>query len=271
MNDGAVRRTKSLVGRRIVVTGGSRGIGREIAQELAASGARLAIWARDEATLRRTQAELRTMTDAEVISFSCDVRDRGQICHCVEKVVAQFGGIDGLVNNAGSNGVSKLFADYADNEFEGLVQLNLLTAAHVIQAVLPALLGAQTPSIVNIASMAGKMGVPGWAGYCAAKHGMLGLTKVLAREHALAGLRVNAVCPGFVETDMMSSQKLEEWAEALSMTRRDLVRELIYKATPQGRYVSARSVAAMTAFLLSEDAADITGQAINVSCGIGDY
>jgi NAD(P)-dependent dehydrogenase (short-subunit alcohol dehydrogenase family) len=119
--------------------------------------------------------------------------------------------------------------------------------------------------------MAGKMGVPGWSAYCTAKHAVIGFTKCIAREYATQGIRCNAVCPGFVDTDMMSAGHLEQWAEALGMTRRELVKEIIYKMAPQAKYVDARSVATAAAFLLSDQAADVTGQSLNVSAGIGDY
>jgi NAD(P)-dependent dehydrogenase (short-subunit alcohol dehydrogenase family) len=100
---------------------------------------------------------------------------------------------------------------------------------------------------------------------------MLGFTKVIAHEVALAGVTCNAICPGFVDTGMVSREKLEEWAAEMGTTRRELIREVVLKRTPQYRYVAAESVATMTAYLLSPVAADITGQAINVSCGVGDY
>jgi NAD(P)-dependent dehydrogenase (short-subunit alcohol dehydrogenase family) len=261
---------RELEGRRVVVTGASRGIGATIAGELARGGASLGLVARNAERLEEVARAVAAEHGAKVVFRVADVTDRAAVHAAIAAIDAELGGLDGLVNNAGSNGDSKPFLEYDPLEFGSLIELNLLGVANVTRAALPALL-REGGSIVNVASMAGKMGVPMWSAYCAAKHGVLGLTKALAHEVARQDVRVNAVCPGFVQTDMMSDPQLEGWAGHLGMTRRQLVKEVILRSAPQARFVEASSVASMVSFLLSSRAADITGQAINVSCGIGDY
>lgn len=256
--------------RRIVVTGASRGIGKSIAAELGRCGASLGLIARDAAALDEVSRGLGEQHDVRVVWRVADVTDAAAVAGALQEIERELEGVDGLVNNAGSNGGSKPFASYEDGEFERLLDLNLGSVARITRLVLPAL-ERHGGSIVNVASTSGKMGVPMWSGYCAAKHGVLGFTKSLARELALKDVRVNAVCPGFVQTDMLSDERLTEWANHLGMSRRELVNRVILMQTPQARFVDPTSVARMVAFLLSEHAADITGQAINVSCGIGDY
>jgi 3-oxoacyl-[acyl-carrier protein] reductase len=138
----------------------------------------------------------------------------------VVRAATELGQLAALVNNAGSNTPTKLFVELSRDAFNDSIALNLTAYADMVREVLPHFLRVGRGAIVNVASMAGKIGVPGWSPYCAAKHGILGLTKCLARELAREGIRCNAICPGFVETDMVSPERMDEWAEALGMTRR---------------------------------------------------
>lgn len=255
----------------VIVTGASRGIGKAIARELARRGAWLALLARDESALTAVAAAIEAESGCRPLVVTCDVTDHRAVARAIEASVNAMGAIHGLVNNAGANGPMALFLDVPREEFRKLIEVNLFGAVEVVRAALPHLLRTGKSSIVNIASMAGKMGVPTWSAYCSAKHGLIGFTKVIAQENALNGVTCNAVCPGFVQTDMLSEAKLEQWAESIGMNRRTLVKEFILRRTPQGRFVDVDSVAATTAFLLSDQAADITGQTFNISCGIGDY
>jgi 3-hydroxybutyrate dehydrogenase len=263
--------TRDLEGRRIVVTGASRGIGRTIAHEVARRGAKVALLARNEADLAAVASEIESETGRSAVAVRCDITDANEVKAALQRALSAMGGVDGLVNNAGVQGSFATFADTSPDEFRRVVEVNLFGAIEVVRAVLPALLAGGTGSIVNIASMAGKMGVPAWSAYCSAKHGLLGFTKTLALEVATSGVTCNAVCPGFVRTDMMSDATLQTWGETLGLSRREIVKEVIVKRTPQARFVEAQSIAAATVFLLSSAAADITGQSLNVSCGIGDY
>jgi NAD(P)-dependent dehydrogenase (short-subunit alcohol dehydrogenase family) len=257
--------------RRIIVTGAGRGIGRAIALRLAGAGARLVLIGRDVARLAEVPREIETVKGPVAYPLKLDITRSDEIPQAIASCVERLGGIDGLVNNAGANDPMKLFQDLTTAEFRDMVELNLLAQVAITAEVLPHMVGASRGAIVNVASMAGKIGVPGWSAYCAAKHGLLGFTKALSKEVALQGVRVNAVCPGFVRTDLTSDDNMSAWGESLGMSRRVVVRELVYKQTPQRKFVDASSVAAAVHFLLSDDASDITGQSLNVSSGIGDY
>lgn len=257
-------------GLKVLITGGSRGIGRVIARRLAEKGASLILVGRHSVSLEEARLEIAAISRGQVETVALDIAD-ANVETAIAPAAMALGGINALVNNAGANEPMKLFRDLEAREFRHIVELNLLAHVAITRAVLPHMQRLGGGSIVNIASMAGKIGVPGWSAYCAAKHGMLGFTKTIARELAPDGIRVNAVCPGFVRTEMTSDNRLSEWAEALGMSRRQLVADFIYKQAPLQKFVDADSVAAAVAFLLSEDAHDITGQSLNVSAGIGDY
>lgn len=256
--------------RSILITGGSRGIGMAIAKACLQAGANVMLMARDPTVLEATRQNLSGPYPGRVETSPGDVTRLEDVQRAVQ-AAAELGNLRGLVNNAGGNAPTKLFRELERDAFNQSIALNLVAYADTIREVLPHFLRLGGGSIVNIASMAGKMGVPGWSPYCSAKHGVLGLTKTLARELGRDGVCCNAVCPGFVETDMMSDERMGEWAESLGMTRRELVKTVIYRETPQGRYVDEASVANATVYLLSSLAQDITGQSLNVSCGIGDY
>jgi NAD(P)-dependent dehydrogenase (short-subunit alcohol dehydrogenase family) len=259
-----------LAERTILVTGGSRGIGAAVAAQCLEAGATVALMARGAGSLDATRSRLAERFGDRVFAFQGDVTQVDDVRRAVA-AAAEIGRLAGLVNNAGGNTPTRLFVDLSREAFNHSIALNLIAYADSIREVLPHFVRSGKGAIVNVASMAGKIGVPAWTAYCAAKHGVLGLTKSLARELAREGIRCNAVCPGFVETEMMSPERMGEWADALGTSRRDLVKAVIYRDTPQGRYVDEASVGHATVYLLSDLAADITGQSLNVSCGIGDY
>lgn len=256
---------------RIIVTGGSRGIGAAIGRTLMQRGAQVSLWARGAESLRQLGDQLEAELGRRPQLVECDVTRPDSLARAFATALEGMGGLDGVVNNAGANSRMAPFLDVPAAEFRALLEVNLFGAIELLRLALPHLVAQGRGAIVNVTSMAAKMGVPSWSAYCTAKHGLLGFTKVIAQEHAGHGVRCNAVCPGFVKTEMMSDEQLERWAEPLGMSRRELVKELILKRTPQRRFVEAERVAAAVAYLLSPDAEDITGQSLNISCGIGDY
>jgi 3-oxoacyl-[acyl-carrier protein] reductase len=239
----------ALADRVVLVTGASRGIGAEIAVASAAAGASIAVGYLEEtegatATVARVRAQ---GTAAE--AFSADVRDEAQVETMVEAVLERFGRIDGLVNNAGVITESPV-ATMALAEWKNVIDVDLTGAFLCSRAVLPGMLARQTGSIVMISSRLGQIGFADVAHYSAAKAGILGLTKSLAKEVGPQGVRVNAVAPGVTITDMGT-----EFTEG-EVGRRRLA-EL-----PSGRFATAAEVAASVVFLLTDAASLYHGQTL---------
>ncbi|HKY39958.1 MAG TPA: SDR family oxidoreductase [Polyangiaceae bacterium] len=258
----------ALDGRRIVVTGASRGIGRAVVHELASQGAAVAIVARHRPPLAALQSEIPNAARVEVLC--CDVSSGEEVEVMAGAVVSRLGGVDGVVNCAGIGPRATSFASLADDAYRSSFEVNVLGAVRVIRALLSELRQYPSAAVVNVASMAGRIGVPMWAEYCASKHALLGVTKSFAREYALEGIRCNAVCPGFTEGGLLSESFLQRWADSLGMDSRQLARDVIKRRTPIGRFVQPQVVASTVAFLIGPSSLDITGQAFNVCGGIGD-
>jgi NAD(P)-dependent dehydrogenase (short-subunit alcohol dehydrogenase family) len=231
---------------RALVTGGARGIGEAIARRLAADGARVAIADVDEAGARDVAAQL----GDGALGLRCDVRSADDVRAAVDAATASFGGLDLLVNNAGIE-IAKPLAEVTDEEFDRLMDINVNGVFRCTKAALPALSGGGG-AIVNIASVAGMRGSALQVAYCASKAAVIRMTEVCALELRPLGIRVNAVCPGLVDTDMATA--LRAPAEALTGMPFD---ELV--AAKQGRLGTPEEVAEMVAFLASDDAAFITG------------
>jgi 3-oxoacyl-[acyl-carrier protein] reductase len=243
-----------LTGRVVLVTGSSRGIGAAVADKAAAEGATVAIHYHHgadgaEATLERVRS---AGADGDV--FAADLSDGTQASDLVEAVVARFGRIDGLVNNAGLTQVGP-FLDITPTEWDAVIATDLTAAFHTTRAALPSMLERGSGSIVNIASRLGQMGIPETAAYSAAKAGLIGLTRSLAREFGGRGIRVNAVAPGFTITDMTADMADTEAGRA---RLRDM---------PLGRFGRADEVADAVIFLLTDDASLFLGQTLNPNAG----
>jgi 3-oxoacyl-[acyl-carrier protein] reductase len=242
-----------LQGRVSLVTGASRGIGRAIALELARRGSGLVVAARQGAALEEVAAECRA-AGAEVQAIAIDVGDGASVKAGVERALAGAGRLDHLVNNAGVTG-DGLLMRMKREEWDRVVSVNLTGAFEMTRAVLPAMIRARYGRIVNISSVVGLMGNAGQANYCAAKAGLIGMTKSLAREVASRQITVNAVAPGFIETDM---------TRAIAAP----AREAMIGRIPLERLGAPEDVAAGVAFLLGPGGAYITGEVLNISGGL---
>jgi 3-oxoacyl-[acyl-carrier protein] reductase len=242
-----------LQGRVSLVTGASRGIGRAIALELARRGSSLIIAARQGATLEEVAAECRA-AGAQVQAIAIDIGDGASVKAGVERALAGAGRLDHLVNNAGVTG-DGLLLRMKREEWDRVVTINLTGAFEMTRAILPAMIRARYGRIVNISSVVGLMGNAGQANYCAAKAGLIGLTKSLAREVASRQITVNAVAPGFIETDM---------TRAIAAP----AREAMIGRIPLERLGTPDDVAAGVAFLLGPGGAYITGEVLNISGGL---
>lgn len=237
-----------------LVTGGSRGIGRAICEELAQAGFDIAIvYAGNEEAARETAAQVEKLGAAARI-YRCDVADAETATACAEQVLADFGGVWILVNNAGITR-DTLLARMREDDFDRVIDVNLKGAYHMTRALTRSFMRQRGGRIVNMSSIVGLMGNAGQANYAASKAGLIGLTKACARELAARGVTVNAIAPGFIETDM---------TEQLG----DAVRERYEQQIPLGRLGRAQEVAKLVAFLASDAAAYITGEVIRIDGGM---
>jgi NAD(P)-dependent dehydrogenase (short-subunit alcohol dehydrogenase family) len=249
----------SLDGLHAVVTGGGSGIGAAIAEALAAEGASLTLMGR---TLDRLTAGAATLPGAHALA--CDVTDEAAVQSSFAEAAALGGPVAILVNNAGTV-ESAPFQRTTLAQFRRMIDVNLTGAFLCSRAALPAMLAGGFGRIVNIASTAGLRGYPYVAAYCAAKHGLVGLTRALAQELARQPVTVNAVCPGYTDTDMVRGA-VDRIVDKTGRSREAVAAELA-KANPQGRLVEPREVAGLVAFLCRRDSGAMTGQAIAVAGG----
>ena len=252
-----------LAGRHVLITGAGRGIGASIARRLATHGARLTLVGRTAATLESVAGEL-CAAGAEVHTATADVSLRESLEAAFETARARFGPIDILVNNAGQ-AASAPITKRDDQLWNDMLAVNLSGTFFGIQSVIPDMLKNNFGRIVNIASTAGVTGYAYVAAYCAAKHGVIGLTRAVAREVATRNITVNAVCPGFTDTDMVreAAAKISKLTER---THADAVQALT-KTNPQGRLVLPDEVANTVVWLCLPGSESVTGQSIVVAGG----
>jgi 3-oxoacyl-[acyl-carrier protein] reductase len=244
----------SLDGRVVLVTGSSRGIGAEIAAKAAAEGAQVAVHYHRSADGGQRTVERARAAGAEAEAFAADLRDGRQASGLVERVIGHFGRVDGLVNNAGQTLVAP-FLETEPDDWESVIRTDLTAAYHTCRAVLPSMVERGSGSIVNIASRLGQVGVAETAAYSAAKAGLIGLTRALAREFGPRGVRVNAVAPGVTLTEMTTDLvDSEEGRRRL----RDMA---------LGRFGRADEVADAVLFLLSDASSLFLGQTLNPNSG----
>jgi NAD(P)-dependent dehydrogenase (short-subunit alcohol dehydrogenase family) len=253
------RSGEGLEGRHLVVTGASTGIGRAIAERLGGEGAAVTLLARDRTRLDQVASGLGCPTHV----VSCDIRDRAAVDRAFAEAADALGPIAALVAVSGIGGPN---ADGPDDRFDDLVATNVNGTYHCCRAALRHVAsGPDARHIVVISSILARIAVPGYTGYSASKAALLGLVRSLAAEVATDNVQVNAICPGWVDTDM-AWQGLDALATATGVTREDAYREAM-SAVPLGRMSQPADIAGTVRWLLSPDARGVTGQAIDQNGG----
>ena len=240
----------SLEGKVALVTGGSRGIGAAISRELGSAGARVAVNYRSG-----KDAGEEVASEIGGIALPANVGDPAEAKELIERVESELGDVDVLVNNAGITR-DTLIARMSDQEWDEVIETNLRGTFNTCRAVARKMLKRRSGAIVNLTSVVGIHGNPGQANYAASKAGIIGLTKALARELGSRGVRVNAVAPGYIATEL---------TDVLS----EEIRGAILANTPMGRLGSPEDVASAVRFLCSDEAAFITGDVLLVDGGLG--
>jgi len=255
-----------LAGKVSLVTGSTSGIGLGIARALAAAGSEIVLngFGRPEEV-----ADVRAKIAAEFkvrVSFSpADMSKPAAIREMVEKTLQASGRLDILVNNAGIQHVAPL-QDFPPEKWDAILAINLSSAFHTTRLALPSMLANKWGRIINIASAHGLVASPYKSAYVAAKHGIVGLTKVIALETAEQGITCNAICPGYVYTPLVEAQ-IDGQAKAHGIAREQVIRGVLLVQQPNKRFATVEELGALTVFLASDAAASITGIALPVDGG----
>ncbi len=259
-------RSRPLTGRAAVVTGSTSGIGLGIARSLAAAGADVMLNGfGDAATIARVCDEIESRHGVTAAHHPADMSRPEQIEDMVAAAVGKLGWVDILVNNAGIQHVAPL-DEFPPAKWDAILAINLSAAFHAMRAAIPGMRARGWGRVVNIASAHGLVASPFKSAYVAAKHGMVGLTKVAAIELAETGVTCNTICPGYVWTPLVE-QQIDGQAKAHGIPREQVIREVLLANQPNKRFATVEELGALTVFLCSEGAASITGAALPVDGG----
>jgi 3-hydroxybutyrate dehydrogenase len=249
------------------VTGAARGIGRACAEALAQAGSTVAVVDVDGDGAAQTAREIAGRYGVAARAYACDVREPDAIRAAVERAASELAGLDHVVNNAGVQFVSPV-AEFPDEKYADVRAIDLDSVFHTSKAAWPHLAARKRGRIVNVASVQGLIGSPFKIAYVAAKHGVVGMTKVLAIEGAQIGITANAICPGAVMTDLVRGQAAGLVASyGGGITEEEALERAFLDAMPTKRFIEPAEVGALCAFLCSDFAVSITGAAVSIDGG----
>lgn len=252
-----------LKGKSAVVTGSTSGIGRAVAEALADAGANVMLNGfGDKTEIEDLRAGLAQRAQVKVLYHGADMTKPGDIVDLIKAAESGFGAVDIVVNNAGTQHVSPI-EDFPPEKWNAIIAINLSSAFHTIRTALPGMKKRRWGRIINIASVHGLVASAQKAAYVAAKHGIVGLTKVVALETATCGVTCNAICPGWVKTPLVVKQ-IEDRAAANKISLEEAGIQLLSDKMPSLTFVKAEEIGALAVFLSSPAAAPITGAAIPI-------
>ena len=258
--------TTDLSGKVAVVTGSTSGIGLSVAQTLAAAGAHVTLnGLGDQAEIEQTRQNLEQEAGVKVLYSGADMTDPAQIQDMLEQTQNELGPIDILVNNAGVQYVSPI-ESFPPQRWDLILSINLSAPFYTIKGTIQAMKERKWGRIVNIASAHGLTASPFKSAYVASKHGVIGLTKVVALEGAEFGVTCNAICPGYVWTPMVANQ-IEETMKSYNKTKEEVINNILLARQPSKQFATVEEIGGLTLFLCSQHAAQITGTAISVDGG----
>jgi 3-hydroxybutyrate dehydrogenase len=257
---------RPLEGRTAIVTGSTSGIGLGIARALAASGAAVMLNGfGDPMEIEQQRVALAHENDVDVAYDSADMSNRDAIGLMVERAIARFGQVDIVVNNAGIQHVAPL-GEFPPAKWDAILSINLSAAFHLVQATFDQMAKRGYGRVINVASAHGLIASPFKSAYVAAKHGIVGLTKVIALEGAERGVTANAICPGYVWKPLVEKQ-IDDQAKSHNIARDAVIRDIFLKNQPTKRFATVEEMGALAVFLCSDGAASITGTALPVDGG----
>ena len=257
---------RALEGRTAIVTGSTSGIGLGIAGALAEAGAAIMLnGLGNPADIEATRADLATRNDVDVAFDMADMTDPAAIRTMVERANMRFGHVDIIVNNAGIQHVAPI-SEFPEAKWDAVLAIDLSSAFHLTKAVFAGMRERKFGRIINISSAHGLIASPFKAAYVAAKHGMIGLTKVVALEGAEDNVTCNAICPGYVWTPLVEKQ-IDDQAKSHGISKDAVIRDVLLAQQPNKRFATVEEMGEVIAFLCSDGAASITGIALPVDGG----
>jgi 3-hydroxybutyrate dehydrogenase len=257
---------RALAGRAAIVTGSTSGIGLGIAEALARQGASILINGfGDPDEIERLRARLAAEHGVRALFDGADMSKPEAIARMAARAADELGPVDILVNNAGIQHVSPI-ESFPPEKWDAVIAIDLSSAFHTTRAVLAGMKARKWGRIINVASAHGLIASPFKAAYVAAKHGLVGLTKVTALEGAESNITCNAICPGYVWTPLVEKQ-IDDQAKAHGISREAVIRDVLLAQQPNKRFATVEEIGALTAFLCSEAATSITGTALPVDGG----